>query len=280
MLRPIAEVNALGEVVARYVYGGNFAPDYVILADGSVLKTICDQLGSTRLVVELSSGAVVERYEFDDYGRALRAIAGGVAAHGFAGGLVDTDAGTIHWGARDYLPELGRWAVRDPIFFAGRDTNLYSYVENDPVNFVDPWGLMKLPPSPDGLGPDWTPDPTHRDPNGQRFRHPSGEYLDFHPRQPSKPGWRGRDHWHDSRDPKKHHQPGDDVPDFENVCQEPLESSGSNLDEDEGNKNESKDLVDELLEQMYPNGVPIIIFPIVPVPWVPLPTPVPLPVPA
>lgn len=31
---------------------------------------------------------------------------------------------------------------KDPIGFAGGDTNLYGYVLNDPVNFIDPNGLQ------------------------------------------------------------------------------------------------------------------------------------------
>ena len=31
--------------------------------------------------------------------------------------------------------------AKDPILFAGGDTNLYGYVLNDPVNFIDPDGL-------------------------------------------------------------------------------------------------------------------------------------------
>jgi RHS repeat-associated protein len=43
--------------------------------------------------------------------------------------------------ARDYDPVVGRWLQRDPIKFEGGDTNLYAYVGNDPVNYVDPSGL-------------------------------------------------------------------------------------------------------------------------------------------
>jgi hypothetical protein len=36
---------------------------------------------------------------------------------------------------------VGRWTAKDPIFFAGGDTDLYGYVLNDPVNLIDPSGL-------------------------------------------------------------------------------------------------------------------------------------------
>lgn len=42
---------------------------------------------------------------------------------------------------REYDPEVGRWLQRDPINFKGGDTNLYGYVLNDPINFVDHTGL-------------------------------------------------------------------------------------------------------------------------------------------
>ncbi len=45
------------------------------------------------------------------------------------------------FGARDYDAETGRWTSKDPIRFAGGDTNLYGYVLVDPVNGIDPEGL-------------------------------------------------------------------------------------------------------------------------------------------
>ena len=42
----------------------------------------------------------------------------------------------------------GRFISRDPISFAGGDVNLYGYVQNNPVNWIDPWGLrFSSPPS-------------------------------------------------------------------------------------------------------------------------------------
>jgi RHS repeat-associated protein len=43
-----------------------------------------------------------------------------------------------------YDPDTGRFVSKDPILFGGGDTNLYGYVLNDPVNFIDPSGLSRL----------------------------------------------------------------------------------------------------------------------------------------
>ena len=52
---------------------------------------------------------------------------------------------------------------------------------------------------------------TQLDPNGERWRNPDGDYLDFHRGRRGKPGWRGRDHWHHNGCPD-HLAPGDEVP--------------------------------------------------------------------
>ena len=67
----------------------------------------------------------------------------GFTPFGFAGGLYDAETGLVRFGAREYDAEIGRWLSKDPILFAGGDTNLYGYVMQDPVNFVDPMGLAR-----------------------------------------------------------------------------------------------------------------------------------------
>ncbi len=56
---------------------------------------------------------------------------------GFAGGIYDQHTGLVRFGARDYDPQIGRWAVKDPIRFGGGDGNLFAYVGGDPINFID-----------------------------------------------------------------------------------------------------------------------------------------------
>ncbi|WP_457748060.1 RHS repeat-associated core domain-containing protein, partial [Sulfurimonas sp.] len=45
---------------------------------------------------------------------------------------------------REYDPYTGKWTAKDPIDFAGGDSNLYGYVLGDPVGFVDPEGTNPL----------------------------------------------------------------------------------------------------------------------------------------
>lgn len=44
-------------------------------------------------------------------------------------------------GSRHYDPEIGRWTSKDPNLFNGGDVNLYGYVFQDPVNFIDDNGM-------------------------------------------------------------------------------------------------------------------------------------------
>jgi RHS repeat-associated protein len=58
--------------------------------------------------------------------------------------LYDEDTKLTHFGYREYDPFTGKWAAKDPLLFAGGDSNLYGYVLNDPVNLADPWGLWSI----------------------------------------------------------------------------------------------------------------------------------------
>jgi RHS repeat-associated protein len=47
--------------------------------------------------------------------------------------------------ARYYHPRLQRFISEDPIEFLGGDVNLYGYVANNPLSFIDPLGLDRRP---------------------------------------------------------------------------------------------------------------------------------------
>lgn len=140
-LQIVGEVDSAGALKRRYVYGTNKnTPDF-FLESGVEYRIISDHLGSPRIVVRKSNGAIMQRIEHDEFGRVVSDTNPGYTPFGFAGGLYDSSTGLLRFGARDYDPETGRWLSKDPILFGGGDTNLYGYVMQDPVNWVDPTGL-------------------------------------------------------------------------------------------------------------------------------------------
>jgi len=111
-----------------------------------IYRLITDHLGSVRLVVKVNGTAgLAQMMRHDAWGNAT--IDDGESfdqPFGFAGGLWDRETGLVHFGARDYDPITGRWLQKDPILFRGGDTNLYAYVGGDPVNRIDPSGLLVI----------------------------------------------------------------------------------------------------------------------------------------
>ncbi len=110
---------------------------------------LMDHLGSTDLVTD-ATGAVIEHTEHVPYGAIARHDGPADLPHKFTGQRQDGVNGLVLFPARPYDPELGRFLQPDPFVQDPSDPqtlNRYSYVRNNPVNFVDPSGnfsLMKL----------------------------------------------------------------------------------------------------------------------------------------
>ena len=112
----------------------------MVLTDGTVYRLITDHLGSVRLVVNAETGEVVQRLDYDAFGRVLNDTNPGFQPFGYAGGLYDHDTGLVRFGVRDYDAYTGRSTAKDLLIFDGLQTNLYQYVGGDPVNLIDPSG--------------------------------------------------------------------------------------------------------------------------------------------
>ena len=140
--RLLAQLNGGNAIVSQFIYAsqGN-VPDYMI-SGGVTYRIFSDPLGSPRLVVNTSTGTISEQINYDEFGNVISDTNPGFQPFGFAGGLYDQDTKFVRFGARDYNSAIGRWTAKDPIRFAGGDTNLYGYVLMDPVNLTDPSGLI------------------------------------------------------------------------------------------------------------------------------------------
>jgi RHS repeat-associated protein len=196
--RPVAEVDGTGTVVARFVYGTwRSVPDYVV-KNGQTYQLLPDIRGSPRLVIDTSSGAVVQRLSYDEFGVITEDTSPGFQPFGFGGGLYDPDTGLVRFGARDYFPFVGRWVAKDPNWFASGQANLYSYVHNDPINFIDPTGeeeehTNNARPSTKGRHEDGQARKDrdrHRGEKGDDRRRPPGRHPNPKPKSPPGKPWK------------------------------------------------------------------------------------------
>jgi len=150
----IAEVDTNGVLVRSYTYGpgiDNVLAMTVHQPDVQTYYYIKDHLGSTLALTD-ESGAMVESYSYDAWGRVLGVYdAAGVQISESAvgnrilwqGREYTWSTGLYYFRARWYDPITGRWLSKDPIGIAG-GLNQYVAFGNNPVNFVDPYGLLWL----------------------------------------------------------------------------------------------------------------------------------------
>ena len=101
---------------------------------------------------------IVERYSYDVFSQPTirgpsdepRATSLYSNPYMFTGREYDSETGLYYYRARYYKPSVGRFLQTDPIDYAS-GLNLYTYCGNNPLNFIDPWGLYAKV-STDGKG--------------------------------------------------------------------------------------------------------------------------------
>ncbi len=98
-----------------------------------------DHVGSVREMTD-GTGSLRARYEYDPYGRRTKVSGDVDADFVFTGHYYHATSGLYLTLYRAYDCETGRWLSRDPIAESA-GLNLYGYVLNSPINFVDPYGL-------------------------------------------------------------------------------------------------------------------------------------------
>ena len=172
LTRLLAVYDGSDNLVQRFEYADGRLP-VAMAHGGNIYYLAYDQVGSLRVVTD-ASGNVVKRIDYDSFGNVLYDTnVAFLVPFGFAGGLADRDTGLVRFGYRDYDPDTGRWTAKDPIGIAGGDTDLYGYVQSNPVNLVDPLGLAWRQMRPLDLSgvKDTTSGPLHHD----RFLYDNGD---------------------------------------------------------------------------------------------------------
>lgn len=136
---------------------------------------LTDAIGST-IALTNTTGALIQQYTYEPYGQVVLGTPSSTLTNPYQyTGRENDGTGLYYYRARYYDPLSKRFISEDPIGLAG-GPNGYAYVGGNPVNFIDPWGLVEIP-NPNGIipGGPWTPHDANRPGQFLGPKPPSGQ---------------------------------------------------------------------------------------------------------
>jgi len=139
---PFAGYEVTGALVTKYIRVGN--KTLAAKKGGEKLFYHNDHLGGVNVITDVN-GLVALLIEYDPWGKISRSEGGGEGIIRFTGRKLDVESGLLYYGGRYYDPELGRFISPDPFvqeMFDPQSLNRYSYVINNPQNYIDPSGYF------------------------------------------------------------------------------------------------------------------------------------------
>jgi RHS repeat-associated protein len=107
---------------------------------------LSDGLGSTMALTD-ADGDVVNTYDYDVFGPVRASSGSQPNEFQFTGEQVDDSTTLEYLRARYYDPVIGRFLTQDPFLgsaMAPLSLNRYPYVLNNPLRWLDPWGLRNV----------------------------------------------------------------------------------------------------------------------------------------
>ncbi|NLH73703.1 MAG: RHS repeat-associated core domain-containing protein [Verrucomicrobia bacterium] len=124
--------GGVGGLLKLTYYGGTTTNAFVAY-DGN---------GNVTALIDAANGSICAGYEYGPFAEPIR-VSGPISKLNplrFSTKYTDDKSGFLYYGYRYYSPGTGRWPSRDPIEEEG-GVNLYGFVGNDPIQFIDPFGL-------------------------------------------------------------------------------------------------------------------------------------------
>ncbi|TLX23336.1 RHS repeat-associated core domain-containing protein, partial [Chryseobacterium indologenes] len=124
---------------------------YFDVVKNKYIYNYTDHLGNVRLSY-MNSGSGLEIIEESNYypfglkHEGYNTSVGNAAYQYKYNGKELQETGMYDYGARFYMPDLGRWGVVDPLAEVNRAWSPYRYAYNNPLRFIDPDGRLEGDP--------------------------------------------------------------------------------------------------------------------------------------
>ena len=139
----IGESDLDGNFSKEYLYRGKGRSAIVDVATEEIYYFGNDQLGTPQILTDSTNTVVWEGY-YKPFGEVdVNPNSSVVNNFRFAGQYYDQETRLHYNYHRYYDPRTGRYLRADPIGLAG-GINLYWHVQNNPINFIDPFGLKEF----------------------------------------------------------------------------------------------------------------------------------------
>ncbi|MDH5599252.1 MAG: RHS repeat-associated core domain-containing protein, partial [Cyclobacteriaceae bacterium] len=160
-LRKIAQYGANTDTT-DYVGGIQYTDgtlDFLQHTEGRYLFTtsayqynLTDHLGNVRATVD-ATGTVVQRDDYYPFGLTFNSYTSGTEnLYKYNGKEEQKETGWLDYGARMYDAALGRWNHIDPLAEKFYDWTPYNYTYNNPIRYIDLFGLEGEDPNEEEQG--------------------------------------------------------------------------------------------------------------------------------
>jgi RHS repeat-associated protein len=153
-LNPVQEQDALRAPVANLLTGLSIDEFFQRTDSAGARSYLTDLIGSAVALTE-PAGTIATTYSYEPFGNVT--VGGSADSNPFQfAGRENDGTGLYYFRARYYSPTLQSFISQDPVGFFAGDLNLYRYVRNNPLRYIDPLGLELI------LSPDFSPEQAAR----------------------------------------------------------------------------------------------------------------------